>query len=231
MAALPLLQDGSCGLQNSCLTSPSSVHSECPQTFKCGTCVAWTPREKNRFTRNSGQCLLDRSATQFLDCNAPICPYYRPRTESAAHAAWSARSTETGAAAVVARRSEIKARTRKMTREAPPPSVDALAHAAFRDHDPDVAGVGVPVLAGQLHGVEPVPALLERFRGGSARVKSPVEQREVPIEGLWARLALLRRSIARLDAALASSSLDAATKDKVEKDLAGIDRFVFARHA
>jgi hypothetical protein len=109
-----------------------------------------------------------------------------------------------------------------MTREAPPPSVDALAHAAFRDHDADVAGVGVVVLAGQLQGVEPVPALLERFRGGTALVKTATDVREVPIEGLWARLALLRRSIARLDQALASSSLDAATKEKVEKDLGGI---------
>ncbi len=225
MASLPLLQDGSCGIQHSCLSAPSSVHAQCPQSFKCGTCVAWSPREKNRFTRNSGQCLLDRSATQFLDCNAPICPYYRPRAESAAYAEWNARSTEKGGNP---RRAEIKARTRKMTREAPPPSVDALAHAAFRDHDVDVAAVGVPVLAGQLHGVEPVPALQERFRGGSARLacspasKAAGELREVPIEGLWARLALLRRSIARLDAALSSSSLDPATKDKVEKDLAGI---------
>jgi hypothetical protein len=80
------------------LTTPSSVHAQCPQTFKCGTCVAWSPREKNRFTRNSGQCLLDRSATQFLDCNAPICPYYRPRTETAAYAEWTARSTTDGKA-------------------------------------------------------------------------------------------------------------------------------------
>ncbi|MDP2344482.1 MAG: hypothetical protein Q8O67_26240 [Deltaproteobacteria bacterium] len=221
MASLPLLQDGSCGLQNSCLSTPSSVHAQCPQSFKCGTCVAWSPREKNRFTRNSGQCLLDRSATQFLDCNAPICPYYRPRADTPAFDDWNARPTDKGAD-VVARRTQIKSRTRKMTREAPPPSVDALAHAAFRDHDADVAGVGVVVLAGQLHGVEPVPALLERFRGGSARVKSAVDVREVAIEGLWARLALLRRSIARLDGALASSSLDPATKEKVERDLAGI---------
>lgn len=184
--------------------------------------MAWSPREKNRFTRNSGQCLLDRSATQFLDCNAPICPYYRPRADTPAFEEWTARVADKGAAVARGVSTEIRSRTRKMTREAPPPSVDALAHAAFRDHDADVAAVGVPVLAGQLHAVEPVPALLERFRGGSARVKSAAEVREVPIEGLWARLALLRRSIARLDAAVASSSMDAATKDKVERDLAGI---------
>ena len=225
MPSLALLNDGSCGIQHSCLSTPSSVHAQCPQTFKCGTCVAWSPREKNRFTRNSGQCLLDRSSTQFLDCNAAICPYYRPRTETAAWVEWNARPVdkdEDKDAGRTRRRTEIKARTRKMVREAPPPSVDALAHAAFRDHDVDVAAVGVVVLSSQLHAVAPVPALLERFRGGTARVTSAVDIREVPIEGLWARLALLRRSIALLEAALSSSSLDAATRDKVEKDLVGI---------
>jgi hypothetical protein len=216
MALLPLLNDGACSVQNSCLTNPSSVHDQCPQTFKCGTCVAWSPREKNRFTRNSGQCLLDRSATQFLDCNAPICPYYRPRAESPAFLEWK----KPGGAE--ARRTEFKARTKKMTREAPPPTPDALAHAAFRDHDAGVAAVGVPVLLGQLQGARPLPPLLERFRGGTAVVKGPTEVREVPVEALWARLAVLRRALGRLDAAVAASTLDGETKGKVDKDLTGI---------
>lgn len=215
MASLPLLQDGSCGLQNSCLSQPASVHDQCPQTFKCGTCVAWSPREKNRFTRNSGQCLLDRSTTQFLDCNAPICPYYRPRAESPAFLEWNKPGAQV-------KRQEVKARTTKMTREAPPPSPEALAFAAFRDHDAGVAAVGVPVLLGMLHGAGPLPPLLERFRGGTAKVKGQREVREVPLEGLWARLALVRRSMALLDDAIAGSSLDAAVKEKAEKDLTGI---------
>jgi hypothetical protein len=216
MVALPLLQDGSCSIQQTCLTDPSAVHARCPQTMKCGTCVAWSPREKNRFTRNSGQCLLDRSSTQFLDCNAPICPYYRPRADSPAALEW----TRGGGGA---RRTAVRSRTTKMTREAPPPTKEALAHAAFRDHDGDVASFGAAALAGQLGGVEPLPPLLERFRGGAARVASPVSPpREVPLEALWARIVLLRRSLACLDEAVAGSALDAPTKEKVEKDLAGI---------
>jgi hypothetical protein len=216
MAALPLLQDSSCSIQQSCLTDPSSAHARCPQTMKCGTCVAWSPREKNRFTRNSGQCLLDRSSTQFLDCNAPICPYYRPRADSPAAVEWQARGA-------VARRTAVHSRTKKMSREAPPPTKEALAHAAFRDHADAVGSFGAATLAGMLGAVEPLPALLERFRGGTARVGSPTSPaREVPVEALWARLVLLRRSLGSLDEALAGSALDAATKEKVQKDLAGI---------
>jgi hypothetical protein len=179
--------------------------------------VAWSPREKNRFTRNSGQCLLDRSSTQFLDCNAPICPYYRPRADNPAAAQWS-KPGPTG------QRTEVRARTRKMTREAPPPTKEALADAAFRDHDAAVAGVGAAALAGVLARLEPMPPLLERFRGGSARVTSPTTPtREVPIEALWARIVVLRQTLAQLDDALASTKgLDAVTREKAEKDLAGI---------
>jgi hypothetical protein len=217
MTVLPLLQDGSCSLQHSCLTDPSSVVSRCPQAFKCGTCVAWSPREKNRSTRNSGQCLLDRSTTQFLDCNAPICPYYRPRAENPAAVAWQKSS-------VAARRADVGTRTRKMNREAPPPTTEALAHAAFRDHDVDVAAAGTAALQALLAGVEPLPPLTERFRGGSAKVGSKTTTtREVPLEALWARLVLLRGAVARLDETLANTSgLDDPTRDKARKDLAGI---------
>lgn len=218
MVALPLLQDGSCPSQNSCLTQPSSVHATCPQSFKCGSCVAWSPREKNRFTRNSGQCLLDRSTTQFLDCNAPICPYYRPRAENPAALEWN----KPGAVEKLAKVKEVRRQTTKMTREAPPPSPEALSFAAFRDHDPGVAAVGIPVLLGALQGAQPLPPLLERFRGGTARVKSPTEVREVPIEGLWARLALLRRTLGQLEDAVEASKLDLSTKEKSSKDLGGI---------
>jgi hypothetical protein len=217
MAVLPLLQDGSCSLQHSCLTDPQSVHAQCPQAFKCGTCVAWSPREKNRFTRNAGQCLLDRSSTQYLDCNAPICPYYRPRADNPAAESW-ARPGPGG------RREQVRARTRKMTREAPPPTGAALADAAFRDHDVAVAKVGTAALAGVLARLEPLPSLLERFRGGTARVSSPsIAAREVPLEALWARIIVVRRSLARLEEAVAGAAgLDASTRDKAEKDLAGI---------
>jgi hypothetical protein len=217
MAVLPLLQDGSCSLQHSCLNDPGSVHAQCPQAFKCGTCVAWSPREKNRFTRNAGQCLLDRSSTQYLDCNAPICPYYRPRADNPVALQW-AKPGPSG------RRTEVRARTKKMTREAPPPTKEALAEASFRDHPPEVAAVGVAALAGLLARLEPLPALLERFRGGTARVTAPAEPpREVPIEALWARIVVLRRTLAKLDATVETTpGLDAATREKAQKDLAGI---------
>jgi hypothetical protein len=177
--------------------------------------VAWTPREKNRFTRNSGQCLLDRSSTQYLDCNAPICPYYRPRADSPAALEWAKPG-------IAMRRTEVRARTSKMTREVPSPTREALAMAAFRDHDGDVARIGADVLAGLL-GDEALPTLLERFRGGTARVSATSgETRELPLEALWARVVLLRRALARLDDALEASALDPATKEKIEKDLAGI---------
>ena len=214
MAVLPLLQDGSCSVQNTCLTRADDVHSTCPQLFKCGTCVAWTPREKNRFTRNSGQCLLDRSSTQYLDCNAPICPYYRPRADSAAAELWKARPVEE-------RTTEVRRRTGTMTREAPPPSQEAVALAAFRGHAEPVAAVGAAVLAGLL-GPEPLAPLLERFRGGTARVTGAGGAREVPLEALWGRILLLKRTLGNLEQAVARSNLDEETRGKVDKDLAGI---------
>ncbi len=209
-----MLADGSCGVQHTCLTNADAVHATCPQLFKCGTCVAWTPREKNRFTRNSGQCLLDRSSTQYLDCNAPICPYYRPRAESPAALEWRARPT-------TERSREVKRRTGTMTREAPPPSAEALAWASFQHLPEPVAAVGVPVLAGLL-GAEPLAPLLERFRGGSAQVVGVDGVREVPIEALWGRLLLVRRALERLERATEASALESETKAKVDKDVAGM---------
>lgn len=213
MAVLPLLDDGSCSVQNTCLTNADAVHATCPQMFKCGTCVAWTPREKNRFTRNSGQCILDRSATLYLDCNAPICPYYRPRADSPAALEWKARPVE--------RQREVKKRSGVMTREAPPPSAEALAHAAFQDHPEAVADVGVPVLVGLLGGA-PLAPLLERFRGGVVHVTSSDGVKELPIEGLWARLLLVRRALQGLEQAAGAASLDADTRAKIEKDVSGM---------
>jgi len=214
MAVLNLLQDGSCSVQHTCLTRADDVHGSCPQLFKCGTCVAWTPREKNRFTRNSGQCLLDRSSTQYLDCNAPICPYYKPRADSAAAAVWQARP-------VAERTVEVRRRTGTMTREAPPPSREAIAAAAFRNHDEATADMGVPVLAALL-GDDAMPSLLERFRGGSARLVVGEDKREVPIEAVWARLVRLRRALTQLQTAIDASGLDADTRGKIEKDIGGI---------
>jgi hypothetical protein len=214
MAILQLLQDGSCGVQQTCLSNADDVHASCPQLFKCGTCVAWTPREKNRFTRNSGQCLLDRSSTQYLDCNAAICPYYKPRADSPAAAQWQQRP-------VAERTTEVRRRTGTMTREAPPPSREAIATAAFRQHDDATAAIGASVLAAML-GDAAMPALLERFRGGSARLVVGTDHREVPIEAFWARVVLLRRALENLHTAIEASSLDADTRGKIDKDIGGM---------
>jgi hypothetical protein len=76
------------------------------------------------------------------------------------------------------------------------------------------------VLAGLL-GPEPLPPLLERFRGGAAQVTGPDGVREVPIEALWARLVLVRRALERLEESTSSSSLERETAHKIEKDIAG----------
>jgi hypothetical protein len=209
MAILPLLDDGSCGQQNTCLTRAGDVHATCPQAMKCGTCVAWTPREKNRFTRNAGQCLLDRNATQYLDCNAAICPYYRPRAENPAAEAWKSQVP-------AQRQREVRTRVKGMTREAPPPTAEALAHASFAEHPTGVAAVGVPVLSAILG--EGLAPLLERFRGGTVKVGD----RSMPIEALWARILQVRRTLGALDRSIDSSGLDAETRSKIEKDIAGM---------
>ena len=211
LSVLPLLQDGSCSIQGECLGNPGSVHARCPQIIKCGTCVAWTPREENRYTRNSGQCMLDRTATQYLDCNAAICPYYRPRVDSAAYAEWTKHGAEKP-------RKLVTSKTRSMGREAPPPTREALAQAAFRDHGASVGEAGAFALEGFLASAEPLPVLLERFRGGTVRVGA----REAPLEALWARLVLVRRAMALLEDAVDRGGLDAETREKVKKDLAGI---------
>ena len=216
MALLPLLQDGSCGVANTCMTDPHKVHAQCPQTFKCGTCVAWSPREKNRYGRNSGQCMLDRTATVYLDCNAQICPYSRPRQDSPAHDEWVK-----GARPKVPTATSSKPRAR-MNREAPPPSAAALAQAAFRNHAPAVASSGSAVLEAQLQAASPLPVLLERFRGGTAVIEGAGAPREVPLEAAYARIVLLRRAIADLDEAIDQSTLSADEKDKLAKDLGGM---------
>jgi hypothetical protein len=209
MAILPLLDDGSCGQQNTCLVRAGDVHATCPQAMKCGTCVAWTPREKNRFTRNAGQCLLDRSATQYLDCNAAICPYYRPRAENPAAITWQAQKP-------AQRQHDVRKRTRGMTREAPPPTADALAYATFGEHPAAVADVGVPVMSGLLG--DSLAPLLERFRGGTVQVGD----RTLPIEALWARILLIRRALTSLDQAVDISGIDDETAGKMHKDIAGM---------
>jgi hypothetical protein len=214
---LALLDDGSCSIRVECLNDPAAVVSRCPQVVKCGTCVAWTPREGNAYKRNAGQCMLDRTARQYLDCNAQICPYYRPRQDSAAVAVWQQES-------VVQRRARAQTTSTKLNREAPPPTAEALAAAAFRDQPQAVADQGAPVLAALLQAEGPAPVLLERFRGGVARVAGPGVDgpRQAPLEAFYARLVLLRRALARLEDAIASSRLTADERDKIGKDLAAM---------
>jgi hypothetical protein len=214
MDVLPLLADGSCSITGTCATAPDAVHGRCPQLNKCGTCVAWSPREENGYGRNSGQCMLDRDSKSYLDCNAAPCPYYRPRRESPAYEAWLK----------APRAEEQKARRgpkRSLNREAPPPSAAALAQAAFGEHPADVAEAGAPVLAALLEAHGSPPVLLERFRGGSASLRGPWA-RDTSVEAFFARLALLRRSLDGLEAALEASALAPEERDKIAKDLAGI---------
>lgn len=220
MGVLPLLADGSCQIQGTCLKSPGEAHPQCPQSFKCGTCVAWSPREENGYSRNSGECMLHRDTRVYLDCNAPICPYYRPRQTTAAYEEWRARPQK------AARRASSGSGRRRvrLDREAPPPSPAALAMAAFSDHREEVAAAGRALLEAELTSSGAMPVLLERFRGGSVKVSgeglSP--DREAPMEAFFARLALVRRELETLRQVMEEAGLAADEKDKVLKDLAGI---------
>lgn len=216
MTVLALLDNGACEMKDACLDRPADVHARCPQIFKCGTCVAWSPRQANGYGRNSGQCMLDRDATQYLDCNAPICPYYRPRHDSPAYEAWRSRSSEG--------QRKVRASKKRLDRQAPAPTPEALAAAAFAEHAPEVADAGAPVLAASLRALGPMPVLLERFRGGRVSVSSPAlaEPREAPVEAFFARLALLRRALVALEGRIEASSLAGDERAKVQKDLAGI---------
>ncbi len=215
MGILPLLDDGSCSITGTCLKMTHDVQAQCPQVGKCGTCVAWSPREENGYGRNSGQCLLDRDARVYLDCNAPICPYYKPRHNSAAYLEWKK-------APPVEQRAARRSARRRLDREAPPPSAAALAMAAFEGHPPEVAEMGGRVLEASLEALGALPVLLERFRGGTVQLKGSERGRETTVEAFFARVALLRRALDGLEAALGSSSLPAEEKAKVLKDLAGI---------
>lgn len=219
MGILPLLDDGSCSVTGTCLKSPHEVHPTCPQTGKCGTCVAWSPRQENGYGRNSGQCMLDRDARQYLDCNAPICPYYRPRQETAAYLDWKK-------APPVEQREVRRSARKRLDREAPPPSAAALAMATFADHPRAVGEQAGKVLEALLEALGTMPVLLERFRGGTVAVRkgpSPgVALGETTVEAFYSRVALLRRALDALEEEISSSSLAADEKDKVLKDLAGI---------
>ena len=216
MTVLALLADGSCTQTGTCLSAPTKVHPTCPQAFKCGTCVAWSPREENGYGRNSGECMLNRDAAVYLDCNAQICPYYRPRDDNpAAQQALVARRTGS-------RGQGGRKRRRRLERQAPPPSPAALAMAAFSEHPAAIAEVGARVLEAQLSDKAPMPVLLERFRGGSVSVQTEGETVQVPLEAFFARLCLLRRGLDALGDAVARAPLGAAERQKIDKDLAGM---------
>jgi hypothetical protein len=221
MGVLPLLADGSCQIQGTCLKSPGEAHGQCPQAFKCGTCVAWSPREENSYTRNSGECMLNRDARHYLDCNAQICPYYRPRRTTAAFEEWKAKPPATGQRKQATRSGRRRV---KMDRDVPPPSAAALATAAFADHPAEVAEVGQALLEAELEARGTMPVLLERFRGGTVRVEQEGgPTREVSMEAFYARLVAVRRSLNILREAVEDSGLGAGEKDKALKDLGGIN--------
>ncbi|MCP4502307.1 MAG: hypothetical protein GY822_20315 [Deltaproteobacteria bacterium] len=218
LVILPLLDDGQCSIASTCKNTPSEARPQCPQSRKCGTCVAWSPRQGNAYGRNSGQCMLSKESTIYLDCNAQICPYYAPRRENPAFAEFQTYKKEPS-------KSPTRRRL-KMERESPPPTPEALASMAFRDHDEDTASIGQSVLAAHLEEYAPLPVLLERFRGGCVRVvvqSSQNEgQKELPIEAFYARLVQLKSSMDALDDAIADSSLGDDEKGKIEKDLGGM---------
>ena len=216
MTVLPLLNDGNCPQAGQCLSAASSVWATCPQAMKCGTCVAWSPRESNRYGRNSGQCMLNRETSTYLDCNAQICPYYKPRDENPAAQQWADRPRE---APVKARR---RSGHRKLDREVPPPTAAALAHACFADQPAGVAEAGARVLEAELIALGEMPVLLERYRGGSATVSGDGQTRHVSIEAFFARVAHFRGALAQLQEAIEASSLTDEEKAKVRKDLGGI---------
>jgi len=216
MDVLPLLDDGTCTITGTCQKTPHEAWGRCPQSAKCGTCVAWSPREENGYGRNSGQCMLDRETTVYLDCNAQICPYYKPRRECPAFEEWQQR-------APAVQKQARKRRARSLGREAPPPTPAALAMAAFADLPTDVAEAGTPVLEAELAAHGAMPVLLERYRGGSVRLVRPGQaERETSLEAFYARVSLLRRAISSLDEALVASNLESGERDKVRKDLSGI---------
>mgnify|MGYP000524515007 CR=1 FL=1 len=210
----PLLDDGACSMRVDCLNSPSQVRAKCPQSRKCGTCVAWTPREANGYSRISGQCMLNKEARTYLDCNANICPYYSPRRENPAFAEHQTLRK--------APKSSGRRRRVKMDRESPPPSPQALATVAFQAHDPDVADIGAAVLTASLVENEPLPVLLERFRGGTAKVSVGDDEREAPMEAFYARLVQVKSALDALSDAITDSALTDDEKSKINKDLGGI---------
>jgi hypothetical protein len=213
---LPLLDDGGCTITGTCMQRPHEAWGRCPQTGKCGTCLAWSPREENGYGRNSGQCMLDRDSRVYLDCNAQVCPYYRPRPETHAFEEFKKAPPPTSQKA---RRS----RKRGLDREAPPPSPEALAAAAFAEQPHAVADAGAQVLGAELSARAPLPVLLERFRGGHVEYEGPGgEKRQTSVEAVYARIALLRRSISNLEDAIEASGLTDDERAKINKDLAGI---------
>ena len=219
MTVLPLLPDGTCRIAGTCLNKTTEAVPQCPQQLRCGTCVAWSPLDENAYGRNDGTCMLNQGVRQALDCNAEPCPYYRPRRENPFHAEWQHRPRR------APKKEGGKRRRNKMGREAPPPSPEALAQAAFADFDAACGDVGTNLLAAELRAHKPLPVLLERFRGGSVRVAgtSMDGERETSVEAFFARIALLRRSLQALESAIDDSSLDESERNKVKKDISGMN--------
>jgi hypothetical protein len=211
----PLLPDGTCAIREACRRDVLAVTPECPQAGKCGSCVMWSPRRESPALRNLGICLLENDARAELDCNAPACPYYRPRRGSPAAETWRKGPSRPAA----------RGRSRSVGREVPAPSAAALAQAA-------VEGAGLPERVAELrelvlelqattHGK--VPALLERFRGGSAEIVMPDGKvHALPLERVFLWTAGVKGALDHLLDAVAMSHLGAADRDKVEKDIRGM---------
>lgn len=207
---LPLLNDGACSIRAECQSDVAAAATRCPQLHKCGSCVMWSPRGPSRTGRNEGQCLLDRASRVWLDCNAAGCPYYRPRRESPAASELRILQKQPARAP--------KTRSR-LGRDAPDPSPAAMAMAASRDLD---GGLLLElILEAATHA--PLPALLERFRGGQATLKFPDGSTSTqPLERWFLWIAEVKRAVDQLEERVSRSTLGAEEKDKILKDIKGM---------
>jgi len=206
---LPLLQNGSCSIRTECQADTTAVAPRCPQVFKCGSCVMWSPRGASRTGRNEGQCLLDRASKTYLDCNAPGCPYYRPRRDSPA--ALEART----------RRQEVAPRAprSRLGRDAPDPSPAAMAMAAASGLQ---GGVLVELML-EAASSGKLPALLERFRGGTAILRYPDGSTATqPVERWFLWVAEVKRGLDQLEQKVTQSALPAEDREKIIKDIKGM---------
>ncbi|MEW5855499.1 MAG: hypothetical protein AB2A00_42390 [Myxococcota bacterium] len=208
---LALLQDGACSIREQCRKDATSVAADCPQLFKCGSCLMWSVRAESRTRRNDGVCLLERDATHYLDCNAPACPYYRPRPGSPAREQVRIPSP-----------ARARTRSRPLGREAPPPTPAALAIKAAEGAGGSGVLTGLCLELG-VRASGALPPLLERFRGGTAElVATDGKKATVPLERWYLWICAVKRGLDGLENAVAQSALPGEEREKISKDIKGM---------